>query len=161
MSKCDRIIKLAKEEGYNLLHYIDNSYNEAQASCVLSGLRNGIDPTPYCDKSYSFDKMIAIKYAIMFNIDYTEILQCNDDPATIHNILCDIIPCDTRKNYENLANAIIIEAIDDIRSLNKVKDRNTAKLLFTKGTKEYDWCHLLTKVNPDYIRNKLINEGVW
>ena len=163
MGKCDKIIKLAEEEGYNLLHYIDNSYNEAQASCVLSGLRKGIDPTPYCDKSYSLDKMVAIKSAIVFNVDYSEILQCDDNPIEIGTILNNIIPCCTDKNYENLANEIIIAAVNDIRckDSDKDKDRNSAKLLFTKGTKEYKWCNLLTKVNPDYIRNKLINEGVW
>ena len=158
---CKRIFKIAKKEGFDLSLYIDEqTYSEDQASCVLAGLREGIDPTPYCNNSFSLDKIMAIKTAIIAGVEYNELLECNDNSIEISKILNKSIAVIPEKCYENLANKIIIQAVDDLRSKNCTpKERITAKSLFTKGTKAYNYASNLTNVSLDYIKERLEREG--
>jgi len=62
-----------------------------------------------------------------------------------------------RKNYENLANAIVVQAMQDyrlaIRALNKRPNNHSA--LKTKAEIEKffrsEWCRLLTTVDGNYL----------
>ena len=161
---CKKIFKIAEEEGIDLGKYISIDYKEANASIILSALRNGIDPTPMCDITYSLDKIIAIKTAMENGIDYTPLLECNDNYIAISRTLRSILQYDNTKEFENLANAIVAQAADDIRSKSaqlSIKDKESAKQFFTKGTKKYDLCKKLTGVDPCYIKRKLVEDGAW
>ena len=172
---CKKIFKIAKKEGFDLSMYIDESYSQDQASCVLSGLRNGIDPTPYCDKEFSLDKMMAIKTVILNKLDYNCLLHCKDDPINISKTLQSIIGIQEPK-YEELTINIIMQAVTDIRSINinarthrdltkkelaLIKTKESAKQFFTKGTQKYYWCDSLLSISPDIIKDQLMKEGVW
>ena len=59
------------------------------------------------------------------------------------------------KPYENLANAIILQAVNDYRNTNSLDERAYIERFFRSK-----WFSILTSIDPEVLISKLIQEVV-
>ena len=68
-----------------------------------------------------------------------------------------------KRNYENLANSIIMQALRDIMICPNAilrQDRSSAIRVFEDGTKENKQCQKYTNVDLQWIKNALCNDRI-